>query len=314
MLSRVADNLYWMSRYLERAEHTARIVGVHMGLELEQPQEANGGRWERVMQSVGLDGRDRDVLGTLCFGGRSRSSIVSAVRWARDNARQVREQISSEMWEQLNRLYHEVQRADHADLLEAGPEEFLDSIKEGAHLFQGVTDSTMSHGESWQFIQLGRFLERASNLAAMLDVHWGRYGGGAKSEPGPDDYMEWIGLLKCATAFEAYCKAYTAMITKEHAVEFLLLNGTFPHSIQFAVDRVESALASIAEASPSRRGTRVQRLSGRLKAGLGFSQIDEVMDEGLHVMLEQTQRQLGEIHSGVYQAFVSYPIEAALEA
>jgi uncharacterized alpha-E superfamily protein len=324
MLSRVADSLYWMSRYLERAEHTARVVGMHLNLELEQPLEASFGRWARVLETLGMDpapARDLDsnsLLHLLCFEHASRGSIVSSIRAARDNARQVREQISSEMWEQLNRLYHEVHRADHDDLWNGEPEEFLSSVKERAHLFQGVTDSTMSHGEGWHFIQLGRFLERAVNISSLVDVHFRHFSSEAALNPeaGPDaaDYLEWIGLLRSATAFEAYCKVYTASIDPERAAEFLILDPSFPHSIQFSAGMVQAALAEIARVSPSRRASRVQRLAGRLCAALSFSQIDEIMAGGIGATLADVNRQCGEIHSGVYEAFISYPFEAALEA
>jgi len=137
-----------------------------------------------------------------------------------------------------------------------------------------------------------------------------------RPDAGPDaaDYLEWIGLLKCATAFEAYCKVYTASIADDRVAEFLLLNETFPHSIRFSADMVQAALAAIGEVSPSRRGTRVLRLSGRMKASLSYSQIEEIMSGDLHAMLKDARKQLGEIHNGIYQAFVSYPVEAALEA
>ena len=153
MLSRVADNLFWMSRYLERAEHIARIVLVHHNLELEQPEQANAGRWERVFQSLSLGApaecSANAVLAQICFGTENGGSITTAIEAARNNARQVREQISSEMWEQLNRLYHAVRHVENEDH-NGGIEAFLIAVKEGAHLFQGLTDSTMSHGEGWQ--------------------------------------------------------------------------------------------------------------------------------------------------------------------
>jgi uncharacterized alpha-E superfamily protein len=324
MLSRVADNLYWMARYLERAEHTARVVGLHLSLEREQPQDASFGRWRRAMESLGLDpepARDQDarsLLHYLCFEHGHRSSVVSCIRSARDNARQVREQISSEMWEQLNRLYHEVQRANHDELFEQEPDDFLAAVKEGSQLFMGVTDSTMSHGEGWQFIQLGRFLERAMNVATLVDVHFQHYSKPEAVSPdsGPDaaDYMEWIGLLRCATAFEAYCKVYTAAIAVDRVAEFLVLNETFPHSLRFSTEMVQTALDAIGEVSPSRRGGSVRRVAGRLRASLSFSQIDEIIANGLHAMISDLKSQCWEIHNGVYRAFVSYPFEAALEA
>ena len=320
MLSRVADNLFWMSRYLERAEHLARVVLVHRNLELEQPEEANTGRWQRVFQSLSLnppaEGPTNSVLSQICFGLEDRISITTAIESARNNARQVREQISSEMWEQLNRLYHAVRRSDYEDH-NGEIEEFLIAVKEGAHLFQGLTDSTMSHGEGWQFIQLGRSLERAINTAALLEVHYRHYylEVSFDSEWGPDaaGYLEWIGLLKCATAFEAYCKVHTATIDPLNVVEFLLLDDQFPHSIRFVVDTLQAALDAIGRLSPGRRVNRVQRIAGRLQAELSFTQIEEVMDRGIANTMQHIRESCYEIHNCVHEAFVSYPIESALE-
>lgn len=320
MLSRVADNLFWMSRYLERAEHIARIVLVHRNLELEQPDAANTGRWQRVFQSLSLtlpvEDPTQNALTQICFGLEGQVSITAALEFARNNARQVREQISSEMWEQLNRLYHAVRRSDFEDH-NGEIEEFLLAVKEGAHLFHGLTDSTMSHGEGWQFIQLGQSLERAINTAALLEVHYRHFYLEASfdSEWGPDaaGYLEWIGLLKCATAFEAYCKIHTATIDPLNVVEFLLLNDQFPHSIRFVVDTLQASLDGIGKLSPGRRVDRVQRIAGRLRAELSFTQIEEVMDRGIANTMQHIRESCYEIHNCVHEAFVSYPIESALE-
>lgn len=320
MLSRVADNLFWMSRYLERAEHVARIVLVHRNLELEQAEDANSGRWQRVFQSLSLnvpvETSTNGVLAQICFGVSDQISITTAIEFARNNARQVREQISSEMWEQLNRLYHAVRHSDFDDQ-NGEIEEFLQAVKEGAHLFHGLTDSTMSHGEGWQFIQLGQSLERAINTAALLEVHYRHFYLEASfdSEWGPDaaGYLEWIGLLKCATAFEAYCKVHTAAIDPLNIVEFLLLDDQFPHSVRFVVDTLQAALDAIGRLSPGRRVNRVQRIAGRLQAELSFTQIEEVMDRGIANTMQHIRESCYEIHNCVHEAFVSYPIETALE-
>src|SRR5580698_8368908 len=160
MLSRVADSLFWMSRYLERGEHTARVLNVQLYLMLERGAGSDERHWERVKKSLGLEAGETPQ--------EFASSIVTCVSLARENARQVREQISSEMWEQLNRLFHAVKRADPA----GDARDFLRAIQDGAHSFQGITDSTMTHGEGWQFIQAGRYLERAVSLARLVGVHF----------------------------------------------------------------------------------------------------------------------------------------------
>jgi uncharacterized alpha-E superfamily protein len=272
----------------------------------------------RVVRSLGVKdtGLDEDsaraLAHSLTADPSSRTSIVHSVMSARENARQVREQISSEMWEQLNRLFLEVRRAGIEDLWEHGPVDFLQAIREGSHLFQGITDSTMAHSEGWHFIQVGRFIERACLLSTLIDIHYQEFHAeGASLETA--DHLEWVGLLKSCTAFEAYCKVFSAETRPDRIAEFLILSPAFPHAIRFSIDSIESALKSISAQSRARRASRVERIAGRLRATLGFSQIDEVMEGGLHRYLRDVLAHCAEVHSALHQAYVTYPIEAAIE-
>lgn len=320
MLSRVADSLYWMARYLERAEHTARLVDVHLNLMLDQVTVSVDRRWGRVLASLAYPvppseiPDPQSIAHALIFDHGIKSSIVSCIMGARENARQVREQISSEMWEQINRMFHEVRRVSFAEIRDAHPLEFLAAVKEGAQMFQGVTDSTMTHGEGWQFIQIGRYLERARSVAALLDVHFSEFHRSIERAPETSDHLEWVGLLRSCTAFEAYCKNYTADLTPDRVAEFLLLNAEFPHSVRFSVDMIQTSLNALPEATASRKGGRVARLAGRLRASLSFTQIEEIMGSGIHTHLENIQRQCGQIHSAAYQGYIDYPIDSALLA
>ena len=195
------------------------------------------------------------------------------------------------MWEQINRLFHDVKRPAFQSMWESQPVEFLHSIREKAHSFQGVTDSTMSHGEGWQFIQLGRFIERAMATATLLDVQYAEFEQLSATNPDPGEHLEWIGLLKSCTAFEAYCKVYTAEIQSMRIAEFLLLNAEFPHSVRFSIDMVSSALSAIGASSPARKSrSRPEAHRPRMRASLNFSQIDEVIGGGLHGYLENIQK------------------------
>jgi uncharacterized alpha-E superfamily protein len=314
MLSRVAESLYWMSRYLERAEHTARVIKVQLNLMLERETEDDDRHWRRMLRSLAVEmadikeGEAYAAAKSLIHSTASRSSIVSCIMAARENSRQVREQISSEMWEQLNRMFIEVNRSDADEAWDV--DDFLYAIKDGTYLFQGITDSTMTHGEGWQFIQAGRALERASALSTLVGVHFKEfYGKTAEPEP-----LEWIGLLRSCTAFEAYCKAYTAEIRPERIAEFLMLSSSFPHSIRFSADALETAMKHIGAEVSSRRSARVERIAGRMQATLAFGQIDEIMSSGLHAYLETVLRQCSQAHSALYQTYITYPIEAALQA
>ncbi|MEN9937557.1 MAG: hypothetical protein RLZZ387_4136 [Chloroflexota bacterium] len=316
MLSRVADSLYWMSRYLERAEHTARLLDVNLNQMLDQSPATAGRRWERLLSSlrveIALDrgGDPQPLIQALTFDAGRLESIVACVAAARENARQVREQISSEMWEQLNRLYLQLRRTSTDEVWRGEPHEFFRSVKEGAHLFQGITDATLSHGEGWHFIQVGRYLERATATAALLDSHFSA-AAAARAQGSELDSLDWVGLLKSCTAFEAYCKVHTADVQPERALEFLLLSADFPRSVRFSASQVQRALHAIGSVTGARGATRVDRPAGRLRAALDYGQADEIMDD-IRPYLENIQRQCALIHTAVYQVYISYPADVAI--
>jgi uncharacterized alpha-E superfamily protein len=325
MLSRVADSLYWMSRYLERAEHTTRLLDVNLNLMLDESAASAERRWQRVLQALG---RPKDVEWTgepylltqaLTFDTTNKASILSCIIAARENSRHVREQISTEQWHRLNSLYLQVtgpeMQMDRQTASMAGssrPSEFLQSVMEAVHQFQGVTDSTMNHGEGWQFIQVGRYIERASATALLLEAyHADLWEHPEKSGEG-NEYLDWMGLLRSATAFEAYCKVYTADLTPDRIFEFLLLNEEFPHSVRFSIDSVEAALEKIQGDSGKSRAEALQRLSGRLKASLSYSGVDEILREDVVGYLRGIQAQCRAIHDTIYELYVDYSIQAAL--
>lgn len=322
MLSRVADNLYWMSRYLERAEHTARLLDVHINLSLEHTRGSSEARWGRLLACLdpNLAKADPQPLAetrsvdALAFDMSNRNSIVSCIMAARENARQVREQISSEMWEQINRLFHEVRRSSIEDVRDFQPTEFLWSVRERSYLFQGITDSTMNHGEGWHFIQLGRYLERAGSVASLLDVHFAEFARVPDWDAAHSEHLEWVGLLRSCTAFEAYCKVYTAELRARRVLEFMLLNAEFPHSVRFSMDHVQQAFDCLVQTCPNRGADRLRKLTGRVCSSLAFANIDDVLTGGLHTMLEGLQRQCNQIHAAAYQIYISYPVDSALEA
>lgn len=318
-----------MSRYLERAEHTTRLLDVNLNLMLDEIASGTDRRWLRMIESMAKpaslawEGNPYALARVLIFDTAHKSSVVSCITSARENARHVREQISSEQWQRLNQLYLNVIRPEHRNLLQAdsaaisseAPSNFLLSILDAVHHFQGVTDSTMSHGEGWQFIQVGRFLERATATTRLLEAYhddlW------AQPEPAAESnqFLSWMGLLRSATAFEAYCKVYTADLTPERILEFLLLDAEFPHSLRFSIEAIETALASIDERSHPKsnaRGERLHRIAGRLSAQLGYISIDELLAGNVIEFLHSIQRQCHEIHESIYQLYVDYPIQLAL--
>jgi uncharacterized alpha-E superfamily protein len=316
MLSRVADSLYWMSRYLERAEFTARLVDVELQLWLDQSPEVGAGRWRYVLEALRAPGVDGPIdpaqlVNTLVFSRKNQSSIVSCVAAARENLRQVREQCSTRMWEQLNRLYLEVMdwQPDSGWVLRSHA--FFQMVQEGAHLFQGLTNATMSHGEGWQYIQLGRFIERTDTLATVMKTYFSRVSELPDHAVENPQYLEWVGLLRGFTAFEAYCKTHTAEIRPLRVAEFLLLNPDFPHSIRFSVDRVNAALHIIGDLT-ERRAKLPTRVAGRLRAQLSFSQIEEILAAGVSAYLENVLNECQQIQIAVHDIYFDYPVEAEL--
>jgi len=316
MLSRVADSLYWLSRYLERAEHTARLVDVELQLWLDQSPDTGAGRWRFLLEALqtpapkgALD--PTRLLTTLVFSRANASSIVACITTARENLRHVREQCSSEMWEQMNRLYLEVidEKPDETWLLKSHG--FLRAVQEGAHLFKGIADATMNHGEGWQYLQLGRYVERTETLASLMGGHFKRMADPPDQAVESAEYLEWVALLRGCGAFEAYCKTYTAEIRPLRVAEFLLLNPDFPHSVRFAVDRVNAALHVIGDLT-ERRAKLPTRIAGRLRAQLSFSQIEEIMAQGAHTYLAGVRSECNEIHSAIHQIYFDYPIETEL--
>jgi uncharacterized alpha-E superfamily protein len=315
MLSRVADSLYWNARYLERAEHTTRLLDANIQLMLEQKPEAVERQLRRINLSLGQPiqwkGRPNvpELEYSLIFDARVKSSIIHCIMQARENARQVREQISSEMWSELNSLYHFVKRYDAEDLDQELPLEFLNEVRRQITLFKGEADATMSHGEEWWFLQIGRHIERAAYTATMLGAHGAELCGEADIE-----HLELLALLRSTNAFEAYLKKYTAEFSAEHIVEYLLLNPEHPHSILFSVRRLEASLAALPEMLASGQRSKVQRLAGRLVATLSYSSVEEILSSGLQLALENVVRQCAQLHSAIHQTYIDYPIESSLPA
>lgn len=315
MLSRVANSLYWMSRYLERAEHTARVVDVNLVLMLDQEPAYAGKRWERLLRSLrvspdveGFD--DPQKIAQLFITDRHwPSSIVSMLGIARDNARQVRNQLSSEMWEQINRLYLQVSGLTTTDVWEGRSHAQFRSIKEGIQLFHGIAEVTMRQDEGWYFLRAGRFLERAEATIALLDAY---FTDREASDDIRHSYLDWVSLLKSRTAFEAYCQVYTADLQPDQIADFLLLNSAFPHSARFALERVQLALTTIAEMTHARKSAHIARIAGRLRAKFDYAQIEEIMHDGLHVFLDDAQQQCSQLHRLMQEAYFQPPIEAVL--
>jgi uncharacterized alpha-E superfamily protein len=318
MLSRVADSLYWMSRYLERAENTVRQLDVTMSLMLEPGGASAEARWKRLLASLGKpagmawNGDLEDMAGKLVFDSLNPASVTFCVNGARENARQVREEISTEQWQRLNRLYHQMHSPHAQTQFASSINDALASVVDGIHLFKGVSDTTMIHGQGWQFIRLGRYLERAYATATMLEVYQPDLFQAQEREHTGYLYLELVGLLRCCTSFEAYCQVYTADLSCDRILEFVVLNRDFPHAIRYCVDAMRDAIDNIQRTGGRRPPEELTAIIGRLHAMLGFTTIGEILRGDTAGFLHTIREQCMRIHELIYRYYVHYSIQSAL--
>ncbi len=318
MLSRVADSLYWMSRYLERAENTVRQLDVTMSLMLDTGGASAETRWKRLLVSLGKptgmewNGDLEAMAQKLIFDNLCPAAVTYCLNGARENARQAREEISTEQWQRLNRLLQHIHSPNAQAQFGSSINDLLASVIDGIHLFKGVSDTTMIHGQGWQFIRLGRYLERAYATATMLEVYQEDLFNPQEREHSGYQYLEMVGLLRCCTSFEAYCQVYTADLAPDRILEFLLLNRDFPHAILYCVDGIRSAIESIQRAGGRRSPDDLTAGIGRLHALLGYTSINEILAGDTHAFLHTIREQCLRIHEQIYRYYVHYSIQSAL--
>jgi uncharacterized alpha-E superfamily protein len=266
-------------------------------------------RWFRAVSSLAPGAASNNVdpqraLFLLVADPEGAFSIVKCIGGARENARQVREEISSEMWEHLNRLFHDVTGSELQANDDAGAMRVVTAVREGSYRFHGVTAATMNHDEAWHFIQLGKYIERACNLCVLLDAYF-------VVDKHADD-LDWVGLLSSCAAFEAYCKACTAELKPDRIANFLLLKPEFPYSVRYSLDRMHEALTAISTLSLSRRTDQIERLIGRLRSMVAYVQVSDVI-RNLHKYLGEIIEQCRDLHAAVHEVYIDYPIEVAFE-
>ena len=314
MLSRVADSLYWMSRYIERAENVARFIDVNLNLLLDAPPGSSQ-QWEPLVNTTGDHelfaernnaATERNVLQFLTFDTENPNSILSCLRAARENARSVREIISSEMWLQVNKFYLMVREAaaNHASSLAHAPE-FYSEVKMASHLFTGITDATMTHGEAWHFCQLGRMLERADKTSRMLDVKYFILLPSVTDVGTPVDDVQWAAVLRSASAFEMYRKRH-GRISPKHVVEFLVLDRDFPRAMNFCLASGRDSVHAISGTPLGSFRNSAERLLGHLCSELAYAHLDEILHFGLHEYIDQLQTQMNQVGTGIHETFFAF--------
>ena len=309
MLSRTASNLYWMARYVERAENIARILDVAYRMSL-MPREsaAQDTEWFAPLNISGtvypFTGRystvtDKDVMMYMALEPDNPGSIVSCAKAARDNARAVRGSVTSEMWEVLNGTWLELQHLTEARLRGDGALKFFDWVKERSHLFRGVTVGTALKDGAFHFNRLGTFLERADNTARILDVKYHILLPKLEDVGGAVDYYQWAAVLRSVSAFESYRKVYRDVITPLRVADLLILRRDMPRSLHACMEESYEIFQTIATPYSG----EALRRAGELHAGLRFGRIDTIFSSGLHEYLTDFLSRLQELGAEVNRSF-----------
>ena len=314
MLSRTADHLFWMSRYTERAENTARMLDINYQTAL-LPQSA-------AVAQVGLQGilsisellhsykekhgdvTSKAVMEFMVKDEGNPSSIVSCLRAARENARAVRGTLTTEVWETQNQTWLEVNRMLKSGEFEADPAQFFEWVKFRSHLSRGVTLGTMLQDEAFYFLRLGTFLERADNTARLVDVKFhaveSDFYGAASEKDQEYDFYHWSAILRSVSGFEVYRKVYRDVIKPERVAELLILRPDMPRSLLGCLNEVLANLGMVS-GNPA---SETLRRAGKLRADLQFARIDEILATGLHAFLTQFLDRVNELGAHISREFL----------
>lgn len=310
MLSRVADAIYWMSRYVERAENTARVVDVNHALTLDGPDEGDID-WLALVKTLGDhktfaerygEPTKEAVLRFLAFDPKAPGSVVSSLSAARENARTVREVISSEMWEHVNETYLRVLSAAKDPDVVGAPFDFLDEVKKASQLFVGITYLTMTHNEAWHFARLGRLLERADMTSRIVDVKHKLLPQDPTRIAAAHDELSWGALLRSASALEMYRKRHGQLMPSQ-VLAFLLFDQKFPRSVRYCLKKGERSLHAITGRPLGSVETSAEAATDALVRRVAGTDIGDVLHRGLHQWLDELQRECNGVGAKIHESF-----------
>lgn len=310
MLSRVANSIFWMNRYIERAENVARFIEVNLHLTLGL-DNGFANQWEPLVITTGDHASfverygaatQKNVIDFLTFDKENPNSILSCLNAARENARSVREIISSAMWLELNKFYLTVRGASHGGWSVSRAHDFFDQIIVSSHLLAGISDATMSHGEAWHFARMGQLLERADKTSRILDVKYFILLPRLQDVGTPLDTIQWAALLKSASALEMYRKS-RGRISPAAVADFLILDRHFPRSIRFCLLGAEDSLHRITGSDPGTFCNKAEQRLGRLRAEFDYTQVGDIIDQGLHEYLDHFQTKLNQVGDAISETF-----------
>lgn len=307
MLSRVAESLYWLARYIERAEDVTRLLAVNFNALLDVPVIDDQRGWQAVLTITGDEGLFKElypsaaapaVIDFLLWQTLNPNAVSACITRARENARGVREQISNEMWEHINRLYFLVREVDHAQVAH-NPSEFFRKVRDGAQAFQGISTATMTHGEAYEFIQLGLHLERADKTTRILNTQYLN----VLPLPENESALPLISLLRSCSAFEPFRRAPGKTLTIAQVAEYLLLNREFPRATLFCVNRCVRALENIGTGPDAARHDHPRRTLGRLSADLDYLDPSDVFGEPMDKFLSALLLRLNHAGDEISRAY-----------
>jgi uncharacterized alpha-E superfamily protein len=310
MLSRVADSVYWLSRYVERAENVARFIDVNYNLTLGET-DALGHQWAPLVYTTGDQETFAEKYGTpirenvlkfLLFDEKNPNSILSCVATARENARTIREILSSVVWEQLNKFYYMVRSAAQFTSTLEQPQAFCERVRLASHLLVGATDTTMSHGEAWHFSRIGRLLERADKTSRIVDVQYYILLPDSRDVGSVLDVVRWSALLKSGSALAMYRREH-GKIVPESVADFLILNRLFPRSIHFCLMKAQESLHKITGSSIGTFRNDSEQRMGRLCANMDYTSIQDIIQFGLHEYIDDFQSQLNLVGESIRDDF-----------
>jgi len=299
-----------MCRYIERAENVARFISVNLNLLLDIPLEEDL-QWIPMIATTGDrkqfeelygDYSQENVIEFLTFNRQNGNSIISSIQAARENARSVREIISTEMWEQLNRFYIELKEAQHTGFARNDPHKFFLMIKMRGHMFSGLLYSTMSHGEPWHFARMGLMMERADKISRILDVKYYMLLPRIDQVGSPYDNIQWAAVLKSASAHDMYRKRFHR-ISPNNVADFLIFDADFPRSIRHCMGNAFESLHRITGALYGSAHNPAEKYLGRLVADLNYSDIGDVMEAGMHEYLDSLQVRMNEVGEKISSTF-----------
>jgi uncharacterized alpha-E superfamily protein len=291
---------------MERAENNSRILDVNLQVTLdsEHADTTDERDWRPIIatledqtlfDSLKLVANAETVCEFVTFAKTNPNSIVSCVGVARENARTVREYISSEMWERINGLYLWLNSAEARQLQAGSGIDFYRRLVDQSHQFHGSTDATLTHGDGWNFLQIGKFIERADSASRILDLKYHILLPSEEQVGGNVDTVQWQAVLKSCSGFEAYRKIHTGQVTPASVAEFIVLHDCFPRSIRFCVNALDAALHRLSGCDRAHFSNEVERLAGRLCSDLRYAKIGEIFKVGLHEYLDGIQLRLLEI-------------------